>query len=293
MMDELLTTKELADLLRLNEKKIYQLVRTGGIPHVRITGKWLFPKWHVLRWIEENVQREEDILIAGSDDILLGRLLGSYSRENFPKSLSFYSPVGSLRGIQCLVEHKAQACCIHLLDQETGEYNLPFLNRLLSPQEYMVINLWYRSQGLIVKKSNPIGIRSLADVVKRKVRFINRNKGSGTRVLLEHLLEKGGFQERELVGFGDEVDTHLEVAFRVFFDEADVGLGIEYATHLLSLDFIPLQEERFDLVIPRELGGTKVMTEFMRYVTPPRIRRLSRSLPGYNLRDAGKILFQS
>ncbi len=292
-MNELLTTKELAELLRLNEKKIYQLVRTTGIPHVKITGKWLFPKWHVLRWIEENVRREEDILIAGSDDILFGRLVGSYSRENFPKSLSFYSPVGSLRGIQCLVEHKAQACCIHLLDQETGEYNLPFLNRLLSPQEYIVINLWYRRQGLIVKKGNPIGIRTLGDVVKKKARFINRNKGSGTRVLLEYLLERGGVQERQVLGFVDEVDTHLEVAFRVFFDEADVGLGIEYATHLLSLDFIPLQEERFDLVIPRELGATKVITGFLSYVAPAKIRRLSRSLPGYNLCDAGKILFQS
>ena len=98
-MEELLTTRELADLLRLNEKKVYQLVREGGIPHVRITGKWLFPKWHVLRWLEENVQREKDMLIVGSDDILLGRLLAIYSREKFPEALAYYSPVGSLKGI--------------------------------------------------------------------------------------------------------------------------------------------------------------------------------------------------
>lgn len=292
-MEELLTTKELADLLRLNEKKIYQLVRDGGIPHVRITGKWLFPRWHVLRWIEENVQREEDILIAGSDDILLGKLLAFYSREKFPKSLTFYSPVGSLKGIQCLSQHKAQACCVHLLDEETGEYNLPFLSRHLSPQEYIVINLWYRSQGLIVKRGNPLGIKSLRDVVKKKARFINRNKGSGTRLLLEYLLGQTGFQEREIVGFTNEMDTHLEVAFRVFFEEADVGLGIEYVTHLLSLDFIPLQKERFDLVIPKELWPTKVIKEFIGYIDPVKIRRLSRSLPGYNLKDAGKVLFQS
>lgn len=290
-MEELLTTRELADLLRLNEKKVYQLVRKGDIPRVRITGKWLFPKWHVLRWIDERVQREKDILIAGSDDILLGRLLALYSRERFPKSLTFYSPVGSLKGLQCLSQHKAQACCIHLLDVETGEYNLPFLNRHLSSQEYVAINLWYRDQGLVVKRGNPLGIKGLEDVAKKKARFINRNKGSGTRLLLEYLLGQRGLHETEIVGFADEVDTHLEVGLRVFFEEADAGLGIEYITHLLSLDFIPLQEERFDLVIPKELWPTEAMKEFVGSIDPVTIRKLSRSLPGYNLKDAGKVLF--
>ncbi len=291
-MEDLLTTKELAEFLRLNEKKVYQLIKEGDIPHVRITGKWLFPKWHVLRWIEENVQREEDLLIAGSDDILLGRLLAYYSRERFPRSLTFYSPVGSLKGIQCLSQCKAQACCIHLLDVETGEYNLPFLARYLSSQEYVVINLWYRSQGLIVKKGNPLGIKSPEDVVKKKARFINRNKGSGTRLFLEYLLGQTGLEEREIVGFANEVDSHLEVGLRVFLEEADVGLGIEYVAHLLSLDFFPLQEERFDLVIPKRLWSTKVVKEFTGYIDPAKIRKLSRSLPGYNLRDAGKVLFE-
>ncbi len=292
-MKELLTTKELAGLLRLNEKKVYHLVREGGIPHVRITGKWLFPKWHVLRWIEEQVQREEDILIAGSDDILLGRLLALYSRENFPKSLIFYSPVGSLKGIQCLSEHKAQACSIHLLDVETGEYNLPFLGRHLPSANYVVLNLWYRSQGLVVRKGNPLGIRSLDDVVKKKARLVNRNKGSGTRLLAEYLLGQKGLREGDVVGFADEVDTHLEVGLRVFFEEADVGFGIEYITHLLSLDFIPLREERFDLVIPKELWPTRMIKAFASSIEPATIRRLSGSLPGYNLRDTGKVLFES
>jgi len=292
-MDKLLTTKELAEFLRLNEKKVYQLVRDGGIPHVRITGKWLFPKWHVHRWIEENVQREKDILIAGSDDVLLGRLLASYSQEGFPESLAFYSPVGSLKGIDCLLQNKAQACCIHLFDGETGEYNLPFLRRLMSSRPYIVINLWYRSQGLIVKKGNPLGIHSLEDVARKKARLINRNKGSGTRLLLEYLLGRKGLKAKDLLGFSDEVDTHLEVAFRVFFEDADVGLGIEYVTHLLSLDFVPLQEEQFDLVVPKELWPTKAMKEFVAHIHPAGIQGLSHSLPGYNLRDTGKVLFQS
>lgn len=291
-MEGLLTTKELADLLRLNEKKIYQLIREGGIPHVRIAGKWLFPKQHVMRWIDENVQREKDIFIVGSDDILLARLLSFYSREKFPQSITFYSPVGSLRGLQALSQRKGQACCTHLLDIESGEYNLPFLIRHLSPQEYNVVNLWYRKQGLIVKKGNPMAIKGLEDVVKKGVRFINRNEGSGTRLLLEYLLGEKGLEGKEVVGFSEEADTHLEVALKVFFGEADVGMGIEYVAHLFPLDFISIQEERFDLVIPKELWSTKIMQGFMTYIDPVQIRRFSRSLPGYNLKDTGKVIFE-
>jgi len=280
-------------LLRLNEKKVYQLVREGGLPHVRIAGKWLFPKKHIFRWIDENVRRQEDILIAGSDDVLLGRVLASYSGERFPTSLVFYSPVGSLRGIECLRRYKAQACCVHLFDEETGQYNIPFLERLLPSVGYVVVNLWYRSQGLIVRKGNPLGLRGLEDVVKKKARFVNRNRGSGTRFLLEYLLKLRGLQKSDLAGFEDETDSHLEVAFRVFFGEADVGLGIEYVTHLVPLDFIPLQEERFDLVVASELWPTKALKGFMEYINPAGIRNLSRSLPGYRLDDTGKVLLKT
>ena len=292
-MEELLTTKELADFLRLNEKKVYQLIKEGGIPHVRIAGKWLFPKGHVMRWIDERVQREKDILMVGSDDILLARLLALYSREQFPGSLTFYSAVGSLRGIQALAQKKGQACCTHLLDVESGEYNLPFLQRHLAPQKYVVVNLCYRRQGLICKEGNTLGIKSLGDVVNKGARFINRNEGSGTRLLLEYLLREEGLEGKEIVGFTDEVDTHLEVALKVLFEEADVGVGIEYVTHLLPLAFSPLQEERFDLVIPKELWPTQVIRGFLSYVDPVQIQRLAHTLPGYNFKDTGKVIFES
>ncbi|HEX9950018.1 MAG TPA: helix-turn-helix transcriptional regulator [Thermodesulfobacteriota bacterium] len=292
-MEEMLTTKELAELLRLNEKKVYQLIKEGGIPHVRISGKWLFPKGHVMRWIDERVQRERDIYMVGSDDILLARLLALYSRERFPQSLTFYSSIGSMRGIEALAHKKGHACCIHLLDLETGEYNLPYLNRHLSSQSYTVVNLCYRSQGLLVQKGNPLGIKGLEDVVKKGLRFINRNEGSGTRLLLEYLLNEKGLAGKEMVGFADAVDTHLEVALKVLFNEADAGLGIEYVAHLLPLDFIPLREERFDLVIPKELWSTQIMQGFLSYVDPAVIQRLARTLPGYSLKDTGKVIFET
>ncbi len=289
----MLTTKELADLLRLNEKKIYQLVKEGGLPHVNIAGKWLFPEWHIRRWIDENVQRGKDILIMGSDDILLARFLSFYNKEKIPETLTFYSSLGSQGGIHALAKKKGQACCTHLLDMETGEYNLPVLSRILAPQRYVVVNLWHRQQGLIVKKGNPLGIKGLKDVIEKKARFVNRNEGSGTRMLLEYLLRENGRDREEITYFANEVNTHLEVAFKVFFDEVDVGLGIEYVAHLFSLDFVPLKEERFDLVVPRELWSTKVIQGLIAYIDPVQISRLSRTLPGYNLKDTGKIIFES
>jgi putative molybdopterin biosynthesis protein len=292
-MEEMLTTKELSELLRLNEKKVYKLIKEGGIPHVRIAGKWLFPKEHIMRWIDERVQRERDIYMVGSDDILLARLLALYSRERFPQSLTFYSSVGSMRGIQALAHKKGHACCVHLLDVETGEYNLPFLNRHLASQKYTVVNLCYRRQGLLVQKDNPLGIKGLEDLVKKGLRFINRNEGSGTRLLLEYLMNEKGLAGKEMVGFADAVDTHLEVALKVLLAEADAGLGIEYVAHLLPLDFIPLQEERFDLVIPKELWPTQIMQGFLSYVDPAVIQRIARTLPGYNLKDTGKVIFET
>jgi len=291
-VDKLLTTKELADLLRINEKKVYQLVREAGIPHVRIAGKWLFPRDHVLRWIDEGVEREKDVFIVGSDDILLGRLLASYSRGNFPQSLGFYSAVGSLKGLDALARRKAHACCVHLLDVESGEYNLPFIKRYASEHEWVVVNLWHRRQGLIVRRGNPLGIKGMGDVVRKGARFINRNEGSGTRVLIEHLLRKEGLEAEEVRGFGREVDTHMEVALRVFLGEADLGVGIEYVTHILPLDFIPLKEERFDLVIPKELWHTKAIKAFLSFINPLKIKELFPHLPGYSFRETGRVILE-
>lgn len=292
-MDEMLTTKELSRLLRLNEKKVYELVRDSSVPHVRIAGKWLFPKNHVMRWIDEQVQREKDILVVGSDDILLTRLLSFYSRENGPESIAYYASVGSAGGIRALSHGKGQACCTHILDTETGEYNLPFLSRVLTDQKYIVVTLWHRKQGLIVKKGNPFGIRGINDIAEKKVRFVNRNKGSGTRVLFDYLLRREGPDEAMEIRQTEIVDTHMEVALKVFFGEADAGLGIEYAAYPLGLDFVPLKDERFDLVVLKELWPTSIMKRFVGYLDPSFLTNISRNLPGYDLKDTGTVIFSS
>ncbi|MFH1729961.1 MAG: helix-turn-helix transcriptional regulator [Pseudomonadota bacterium] len=289
-MEELLTTKEVADFIRVNEKKIYQLVKDGSIPHVKVAGKWLFPRKHINRWIDENIEREKSILIAGSDDILLSRLISSFSQSNWPNSTIFYSPIGSKKGLDALKRRKAQLSCVHLLDTESGEYNLPYLTRIFHNQKYKVMTLWTRQQGFIVKKNNPLKIKALANILASEARFINRNEGSGTQLLLEHLIKKEDLNFDKILEKSEKVNSHLEIAQKVFYDEADVGIAIKYVSSLFPLDFIPIQEERFDLVIPSDLWKTPLIKTFINHISPEKISKLSKNLPGYNLKDTGRLI---
>ncbi len=288
MEGELLTTREVARLLRLNEKKVYQLVNAGRIPHVRIAGKWLFPKKEVLRWLKGCTEQEKDLFFCGSDDPILFRLLSNYSRYKSLESLAFYSAIGSEGGLLSLKEGKAHGSCCHLLDPESGQYNLPFINRWFPQGGYAVVTLWHRSQGLLVRKGNPLGIRGIGDIVERRARFVNRNRRSGTRLLLDMLLQGEGISPEEIIGYEREVNSHLEVGIKILVGEADVGLAIEYVSHLLPLDFIPLREERFDLVLCEEVWGTKRVTDFMDFLTSKALH----PVPGYSFRDTGKVIVE-
>ena len=285
-MEELLTTKEVARLLRLNEKKVYQLIQEGEIPHVKIGGKWLFPKNDLLKWVRERTEREKDLFFGGSDDPLLGRFFAAYSEFKGFETIVFYSAIGSEAGIISLSKGKVQGACCHLYDPETGEYNIPFLKRRLPTGSFRVVTLWHRRQGLLVKKGNPLSIKTIRDLAKPKVKFINRNAHSGTRILFDTLIKKEGIAPDEIQGYYQEVNSHIEVGIKVFSGEADVGLGLEYIAHLFALDFIPLIEERFDLVISEEIWETKKMKDFLLFLSsksflPP---------PGYSFRESGKII---
>jgi len=281
-----LTTKEVARLLRLNEKKVYQLIQEGEIPHIKIGGKWLFPKNDLLKWVRERTEREKDLFFGGSDDPLLGRFFAAYSEFKGFETIVFYSAIGSEAGIISLSKGKVQGACCHIYDPETGEYNLPFLKRWLPVDSFRVVTLWHRRQGLLVKKGNPLGIKAIRDLARPKVKFVNRNPHSGTRILFDTFIKKEGVIPNEIRGYNQEVNSHIEVGIKVFSGEADVGLGLEYIAHLFTLDFIPLIEERFDLVISEEIWETKKIKDFLSFLSsksfsPP---------PGYSFRESGKII---
>ncbi len=291
-MDEkqLLTTKEIAAYLKINEKKVYQLIQEGSIPCTRVVGKWLFPLGQVNRWIEEHTELSKNILVAGSDDPLLISLIEEFNQLHFPQYLAFHASVGSQNGLISLNQGKAQIAGVHLFHPPSGEYNLPYIKKHLAGKKYHTVNLAYRCQGLLVAKGNPLKINKIADLARNNFRFANRTPGSGTRYLFDYLLEKERLSPKMINGYEIELSTHLETATAILNGNADAGIGLEYTAHLLKLDFIPLLEERFDLVTMKEGFVAHPLKDFFAFLEPEKLTLKTEIYNGYDFRDCGSII---
>src|SRR5439155_5992015 len=192
------------------------------------------------------------------------------------------SNVGSLGGLIALQRGEAHLAGSHLLDEGTGEYNLSYVRRMLDGRAIVVMTLVYREQGLILPKGNPKRIGTLADLLRDDVLFVNRQKGAGTRVLLDYKLREMGAGPRQVKGYEREEFTHLAVAATVAGGAADVGLGILAAARALDLDFVPLLRERYDLVIPREFYESELLAALLEIIRGPDFRREVEALGGYD-----------
>src|SRR5512136_2251764 len=211
MTKEMLSTKEVAEYLSINEKQVYRLIKEKRIPATRITGKWLFPKGLIDEWVVNSAREsvsppaqknisENQIVIAGSNDIALELLVKNTNLLHSQYTISI-SNVGSLAGLIALKNGNCHIAASHLLDLETGEYNNSFIKKHFPELKVVILNLAHREQGLIVKKGNPLGIKSLDDLVEKKVSFVNRQEGSGTRVLLDFRLRENGINPSDIAGY--------------------------------------------------------------------------------------------
>ncbi|MCX7857856.1 MAG: helix-turn-helix transcriptional regulator [Deltaproteobacteria bacterium] len=288
---EILSTKEIAKYLRINEKKVYALVQEGKIPHLKIGGKIGFPKELIDRWIIEKAQGEKDLLISGSDDPLFRLIIDSFNKEN-DEAIAFYAPVGSLKGLELLDAKRARMACCHVLDLDTGEYTPSYVKRYLKGSDFIVIELFKRRQGLLLKKGNPLGIKNLRDLATKKASFVNRNRESGTRLLFDFLLKRYKVDPESITGYEREVESHIKAGLFVLKGLVDCSFGIEYVAYLLDLDFVPLFLERFDIVIPREIYLRPVTKSFVSYFEQPQILKIAREYPGYELEGSGRIIFE-
>ena len=176
---------------------------------------------------------------------------------------------------------------IHLLDEETGEYNYPYIKRIMPNRGVAVINLAYRIQGLMFAPGNPRGIKGIADLKRPDVTFVNRQKGAGTRILLDMELRKLGMNPADVKGYGRERDTHLAVATEIVNGQADAGLGIEAAAQSCELGFLPLFRERYDLVIPMKNYRKKSFRAMLKTVGSVEFKKIVDQIGGYDTSQTG------
>jgi excisionase family DNA binding protein len=285
---EIISTRELSKYLKINEKKIYKLVQGSKIPHIKIGGKIAFTKEIIDRWILENTAREQHIYIAGSDDILLRRIIDIYNSKN--TGIVFYAPIGSINGLKMLQNNSATISCVHILDIEKKEYNLSYLDRYLGKDDYVVIHLFLREQGIYLQKNNPKEIHSLEDIATKGVTFINRNQGSGTRLLLDFLLSEKHMDASAINGYNAEVESHLHAGLNVLKGEADSAFGIQHIAYILGLDFIPLFNERFDMVISKAHFYSNQVKTFLTFFEQPALVNHIRDFTGYDTTKTGNII---
>lgn len=285
---ELLSAKELSKYLKINEKKIYKLAQEAAIPHVKIGGKIAFAKELIDKWILENTEREKLILVAGSDDPLLRRVIDLFNGEN--KGIIYYAPVGSINGLKLLKNRAANMSCVHILDMENKSYTLTYINRYLPKDDYKAIQLFHRNQGLFLKKNNPKGIHSIKDLTDKHVTFMNRNEGSGTRLLFDFLLREDNIDRGAINGYSKEAESHIEAGNAVLNGEVDTAFGIEHVAHIFGLDFLPLFQERFDLVIPVDCFHSPQLKSFLTFFEQPALLHYIKDFTGYDLKNMGVIL---
>lgn len=231
---------------------------------------------------------DKNLITIGSHDMTIDILADLLQKKNGINLIS--SNVGSMGGIMALRRSETHFSGIHLLELDSGEYNLSYLNKYLPDQHWILINLVKREQGLIVKKGNPLQIKDLQDLLRPEVRYINRQRGAGTRVLFDFLLAKENIGPSFINGYNREEYTHLAVAAAVQNDACDTGLGIYSSARALGLDFIPISEERYDICILPELIGQERLDLLLNTIKSSEFAQKTKAYGGYNLVLSGQIM---
>lgn len=275
-------------LLKLEKAKLVELVETRPVrgfleKYYRATANafllhdLILPEW----------ENKQSIALVGSHDMAL-ELLAAHMRKQKKSPVELVSlPVGSLEGLIALRQGIAQAAGCHLLDPDSGDFNLAHIRLLLPDRRVRIFTLAHRSLGLVLAYGNPLGIHSLFDLAREDVVFINRNPGSGTRVWLDRQLNQLDIPGETVAGYSETVRTHTEVAQKVHQHQADAGLCIEAAARKFNMNFIPLLQERFDLVVAEESLEDHRLSPVFEYLQNPKFRKIVDQLGGYDTAHTG------
>ncbi|MFP4213224.1 MAG: substrate-binding domain-containing protein [Desulfohalobiaceae bacterium] len=299
MQFRLLSTREVARLLGINEKQVYRLIQDKDLPATKATGKWLFPEHLIRQWIEAKtinypgqnwlLQTPSLFVVAGSNDILLERSLQLFMSQN-PEYTSAFSNLGSMGGLRALRQGLCHIATSHLMQKDSQDFNFDHIQQEMQDQP-AVVNFCLRQQGLILAPGNPQHIQAVADLGKPGIKLVNRQPGTGTRLWLDRELEKAGLDPYQLDGYQQEMPRHLDLGLEILAGRADAGPGIRTVAGLLGLDFLPLHWERFDLLISKERFFEPSIQSFLNMLMQQEFKELTGRLSGYDLSLSGRMLY--
>jgi len=299
-MKNLLSTKEVARLLGVNEKMVYTLISEKGLPATKVTGKWLFPSHLVEQWIENSTTNYPSqasalppyqglLIIAGSNDPLLEKTISLFNKT-YTDHIAVFGNLGSMGGVTTLKKNLCHIATSHLLQDDESEYNFDFATQELDKNP-AVVNFGRREQGLILQKGNPKKIMGIVDLADTDLTIVNRPMSTGTRLLLDKELKKAGIQGEKIKGYNHEVSRHIDVGLEILSGKADAGLSIRPVASLLGLDFLPLRWERYDLLITKERFFDKGVQLFIGLLHETSFIDLANEFEGYDITSSGKVIF--
>lgn len=288
---ELMDTNEVADYLRLKRRSIYELVRENQIPCTRVSGKWLFRRTTIDRWLEQNTSlallapAAPATAMAGSHDPLL-----EWAVRESRCGLALL-PGGSLDGLRRLSAGEPVIAAMHLRDED-GDYNVAHV-RAAPVSDLVAIEWAWRDQGLVVAAGNPLGLEGLGDVARCQARVIRRQDDAGSQVLLMHLLAEAGLAPQALALLPEPAGTENDLGLAIVQGKADVGVAVRSVATQYRLGFVPLQRERFDLVMRRRDYFEPPLQALLAFTRTDAFAARARDLGGYEIAGIGRVVFNA
>lgn len=302
------STKQAAELLHISKSTLYELIKKGEINSYKVGRNIRLSQEDIETYLQRSRNEQEGfikknfadsdlifdspgaagkVVICGQDLIL--DVLSNYMRLNGVQALRAY--VGSFESLLSLYEGKAQIASAHLWADDTDEYNIPFVRRLLPGISTVVVHLTSRMQGFYVAEGNPKNIRDWKDLAREDVSIINREKGAGSRVLLDGHLHRLHISPSRVNGYYNETSSHLTVAGAVSRGQADAGIGNEKITRQVSgVEFVPLQKESYDLVIKKEFWDSEAVRIMMKIIRSREFQNEFSSIGGYDITGMGEVI---
>lgn len=285
---DMMDTHQVARYLRVKERKIYDLLKDKRIPALRVTGKWLFPKADIDVWLQRSAgpagpakPERAPLVVAGSHDPLLEWCLRQVGMAMLPGT--------SQAGLERVVAGEAAIAGVHLRDAASGEYNIPQVAEILAGRDVVLIEWARRRQGLVVAAGNPLGIGGLADLAAKQARVAVRQPGAGSHALFRTLLTEAGIDAADLTLQPQVALSETEVGLAILDGSADAGLAVESVARSLKLGFVPLHDERYDLIVERRAYFEPAFQALLAFTRGADFAAKTETLGGYDCGGLGRV----